>query len=378
MSDILLHPCKLHGSMDFLRIAPSKSCLHREMICSYLSHSPVPYGTSDDTILTYRALSDMPCPDRIIDAGESASTLRFLIPLAIYMGGRTFRMGDRLKKRPLTEYSCINTADIRLVGENMLYAGGSISSGEFVMHGNISSQFATGLMFVLPLLHGDSRISFSQGLQSQGYADLTADILGRYGITVLKQNGSYIISGDQSFVPCDSHVTEGDWSYAAYFVTANALSADISLTGLNEASLQPDRCIEELLSCRKTDISPCPDLFPTLCVYACGQEHDTLIYNAARLRMKECDRLHAMAEELSRLGASIEEHDDSLLIHGKGHLHGGEVYSHNDHRIAMALTIAALCICEGDVYLHGCECVSKSAPDFFRHIDYLKRGVDII
>ena len=363
---ITLTPTKLHGQLDFSENAPSKSILHREMICSYLAGQAIPSGTSDDTCATHDALTAFP-GGGVIDVRDSASTLRFMIPLALTEGGREFMLGDSLAKRPLDEYACIKDAIITRNGNRVSVRGG-IQSGEFTLRGDISSQFVTGLMFVLPLLSGDSIIRTERPLQSAGYVNLTIDVLKSYGIEITEKDGTYFIRGGQKYNKKPITAIEGDYSYAANFIVANALGADITLLGLNEDSHQPDRAIYNLLDKDEIDVSQCPDLFPILCVNACARARQTRIYNAGRLRFKESDRLHVMAQELSKLGADVTEGETSVIIHGTKKLRGGRVSSRGDHRIAMALTIAALCICDGTVELEGAQCVGKSAPQFWDDI----------
>ena len=185
-------------------------------------------------------------------------------------------------------------------------------------------------------------------------------------------------------MPCDMEI-EGDYSHAAFFASAAAMTGDIVIKGLKSDSMQGDRAIVGLLKCMgaqaeekgqglhvqkgdlkpiEIDVSQIPDLVPVLAVLGCAAQGKTRIYNAGRLRYKESDRLYAMTMELEKLGADIVEYQDSLVINGTGTLNGGEVDSHNDHRIAMALTVAS-CIAKDEIVISGAGSVKKSAPNFF-------------
>ena len=368
--DVILTPKKLHGQLDIAKAAPSTSYLHREIICSALAGQTMPQGTSDDTCATRECISAILSGKRECNARESASTLRFLIPLALISGGCTFRICGKLAQRPLSEYGCIDGARIKAY-EDRIEVSGTIKSGTFVTQGDISSQFVSGLMFALPLLSGDSEIRFEKPLQSADYALMTADVLSHYGIEIKETEQGFFIKGNQHYMPSPPQAIEGDLSYAANFIVANALGAEIDIKGLNTNSLQPDRRIFEMLDKDVCDVSQCPDLFPILCVASCGRTGRTDIINAGRVRLKESDRISAMVTELTTLGADIRENADGVTIYGKGFLQGGEVHSHNDHRVAFALTVAALCLCRDKVVLHGAECVRKSAPEFFGEIERL-------
>lgn len=329
--------------------------------------------------------------------GESGSTLRFLIPLALTQDGDYIFHGEgKLISRPLEPYyEIFEEKGIKYSMEEdglPLKVSGKLTSGTYKVRGDISSQFITGLLFSLPILEGNSRIQITTKLESKGYIDLTLDILKDFGIEIENNNyKEFSIRGGQKYKSRNYYV-EGDYSQGAFFLVAGALGSSIVCSGLNKDSLQGDKVILDILEAMgcnveeseegikvnpsktkgiEIDASNCPDLVPVLTVLASISEGETKIVNAKRLRIKECDRLHAITKELNKLGANIIELEDSLIISGVNELKGGEVDSHNDHRIVMALAIAAT-RAKGDVIINNPSAVEKSYPNFFK--DYFKLG----
>jgi len=328
---------------------------------------------------------------------ESGSTLRFLIPLALTKDGDYIFHGEgKLISRPLEPYyEIFEEKGIKYSREGdglPLKVSGKLTSGTYRVRGDISSQFITGLLFSLPNLEGNSRIQITTKLESKGYIDLTLDTLKDFGIEIENNNyKEFNIRGAQKYNSRNYYV-EGDYSQGAFFLVAGALGSSIVCSGLNKDSLQGDKVILDILEAMgcnveeseegikvkpsktkgiEIDASNCPDLVPVLTVLASLSEGETKIVNAKRLRIKECDRLHAITKELNKLGANIIELEDSLIISGVNELKGGEVDSHNDHRIVMALAIAAT-RANGDVIINNPSAVEKSYPNFFK--DYFKLG----
>lgn len=325
-----------------------------------------------------------------IDCGESGSTLRFLIPIALLSGKNiTFTGRGRLFSRPLKPYFDIfdKNGIVYEQTENSLKLFGKLKSGLYSIAGNVSSQFITGLLFALPLLEGDSEIVVATDMESKGYVDMTLKTLKMYGIEIENKNyRRFIIKGGQEYKPVN-YTVEGDYSQGAFFLVAGALGCDIEVRGLKEDSLQGDKEIIDIIkrvggkitktdngikavrtACMRgitIDVSNIPDLVPIMAVLFAFCEGESRIINARRLRMKESDRLSAVAKELSNLGADIVEGGDYLRIFGKQVLEAKTVSSWNDHRIAMAMAIAA-CRCEGEcVTIMESNAVKKSYPDFF-------------
>jgi 3-phosphoshikimate 1-carboxyvinyltransferase len=237
----------------------------------------------------------------------------------------------------------------------------------------VSSQFFTGLLYALSLLDGPSEIISTTPLESVDYINMTIDAMARAGIRVEQgaDSRSYRVFPGE-YKPFKDRV-EADWSQAGFWYAAAALGSGVEIDGMNAFSVQGDMVVAAHYL-RLTgegevelDVSGCPDLVPPLAVMAAVRRGNTNIVNAARLRIKESDRLASVTAVLTALGADIQEHPDSLTIRGKDALAGGvSVDCHNDHRIAMMAAIAAT-RCEKLVTLVGAECVNKSYPDFWEH-----------
>lgn len=314
------------------------------------------------------------------DCGESGSTLRFLIPVALAaVGGGVFYGRGRLMQRPQKPY--FDLFDEKGIfwerKDGALTVRGELAPGLYRLPGNVSSQFVTGLLYTLPLLDGDSEIQLTTPLESKGYVDMTILALEAFGVTVRKTGAGYFVPGDQRYTSAGVSV-ERDYSQAAFYYAAKGLGNPVEILGLNPRSVQGDRCIADYYQrlCQpgdaELDVSQCPDLVPALAVHAAlraGQT--TAIVNAGRLRMKESDRLRAVRSELNKLGAKVEEHPGHLIIRGVERLRGGRADAHNDHRVAMMLAIAAT-RADGPVTLAGAESVQKSYPSFWD--DYAALG----
>lgn len=318
----------------------------------------------------------------LLDCGESGSTLRFLIPVALAVrGGGRFTGRGRLMERPQGPY-------IRLFEEKgilwnqegtCLTVAGQLEPGVYALPGNVSSQFITGLLYALPLLPGDSRIVLTTPLESRGYVDMTLDMLRRFDIKVEEQEDGFLVPGNQTYQARDLTL-EADWSGAAFWYAANFLGAQVDIQGLNPDSVQGDRQIGTLYwklarpGDVDIDLSQCPDLAPPLAAMAAVRKGTTRFVHAGRLRMKESDRLETIAGTLNALGAKAQVGEDTLTLEGVDHLEGGTVDGCNDHRIAMMAAVAAVA-CKEPVTILGAECVKKSYPRFWE--DYTALGGEI-
>lgn len=335
--------------------------------------------------LAVTGLAGKPVPQGelpLLDCGESGSTLRFLIPIALaVLGGGRFTGHGRLMERPQGPYfELFREKGISFEQKDgVLTVSGRLEAGTFSLPGNVSSQFITGLLYALPLLSGDSEILLTTSLESRGYVDMTLDVLEQFGVRVDNQDyARFLVPGSQSFQARDLTV-EADWSNAAFWYEAVSLGCQLDIQGLNAYSVQGDmRIVPCFLKLQgrdplDLDVSQCPDLVPPLAAMAAlrGEGLTTRLVNAARLRIKESDRLSTVTEVLNALGAEVEEHDDHLVIHGKDTLPGGVTVSgHNDHRIAMMAAIAAT-NCDAPVTITGAECVKKSYPNFWADYEAL-------
>lgn len=431
MKSLRIEPSCLKG---YVKIPPSKSICHRVLICAGLAEGISEIENvvlSEDIAATLDGVKAMgaviktvenetdseegePCRISVqgspelnllsgqIDCRESGSTLRFLIPLAIRSGQQVRFVGrGKLGERPLQAYYRIfEEQGIEYYTEQghlPLMVKGSLKPGTYNIEGNVSSQFISGLMFLLPLLEADSKIIMTTELESRGYVDLTIDTLSKFGIEV--HNNAYrefCIKGNQIYKNTRYRI-EGDYSQAAFWIVAAILGlTEIECQDLNPGSLQGDGAIlkivrdmgvslevrDSILKVKPAvtkgiviDAGQCPDLVPVLAVLASLSQGTTTIVNAGRLRIKESDRLKAISTELKKLGANIQERKEGLIITGVNGLKGGVVDSWNDHRIAMALAVASV-RCDGPVYLTGFEAVNKSYPHFWT--DFLKLGGNIL
>ena len=393
---IVVSPCRLSGKVA---VPPSKSAAHRALICAALANGKSNISNialSDDITATLAAVKALGADTKVngssvvicgaekskplcgedIFCNESGSTLRFLIPILLGRGGRfTISGRGRLMQRPLDDYFKIfdeQGIQHKMQGDKLLLEG-KLSSGTFRLSGNVSSQYITGLLFALPLLNGDSEIVITTPVESVGYIDMTLEMMSRFGIKVRKNKDyrRFYIPGSQTYQPKNITV-EGDYSQAAFYLAANELGSNVMVTGLNEASSQGDKEIINIIAKLKKDepvhtidVSQVPDLVPVLSVLAAKSKGITRITGAARLRLKESDRLHAVCTELTKLGVKVKEEKDALEICGDSRFAGGKVDSHNDHRMAMSLAIAATAA-DGDVMICGADSVKKSYADFWK------------
>ena len=380
MTKITITPKTLQGT---IAVPPSKSLAHRAIICAALAPgmsriSGIDYSEDiEATIEGMKALGAIIKQEgdtliidgsitlglgRVeIDAHESGSTLRFLMPLSL-----------------------VNFSRVHFVGKGKL-GQRQLHSDIFEVPGNVSSQFISGLLFTLPLLKGDSLIKITTPLESKGYIDLTLDMLEKFGIEIINHDyQAFQIRGNQNYKPCDYNV-EADFSQAAFYLVADLLGSDITLTNLNMHSSQGDRAILDIMEqmggeivetsagikvvCDKIkpatiDASQCPDLMPVVSV-ACGLAEGTShIINASRLRIKECDRLTASVELLKAAGIDAVEEEDSMTITGSHSYNSAEVTSSNDHRMCMAEAILST-RANGPITIDDKGCVKKSYPGFF-------------
>ena len=328
---------------------------------------------------TCAAASDLPR----FDCGESGSTLRFFIPLALAAaGGGVFTGRGRLMERPQQPYFDLfdEKGILYAQKDGALTVRGQLTAGEYRLPGNVSSQFFTGLLFALPLLDGNSSLVSTTALESSNYIDMTLLSMEAAGVAVSPgpARGSWQLR-PAAYQAFDGTV-EADWSQAGFWYAAIALGSKLGLEGLNAFSAQGDMAVVahflRLTQPGEVDIdmSGCPDLLPPLAVMAAVRSGTTRFTNAARLRIKESDRLKTVRSLLTALGGQAEEGPDSLTVYGLPQLSGGTVDGANDHRIVMAAAIAATA-CAAPVTILGAEAVRKSYPNFFD--EYTRLGGDV-
>ena len=401
-----------------VHIPASKSQAHRMLLCAAMGENEVTLrcrGLSKDILATVACLKALGAsvdaegevlhlrpvsapPPRLclLPCGESGSTLRFLLPLVGALGASAvFEREGRLPERPIEPLGrelCRNGMDIRSDGAR-LSCSGQLRPGAFSLPGNISSQYISALLMTLPLLEGESTLHMEGALESAAYVAMTEEVLRLGGVRTEKTGDGYRIPGGQRCRFAPELSVEGDYSNAAFFLCAGALSErGIRVTGLDPQSRQGDRAIVPLLeemgaqvasdgssvTVKRAalhgitiDASPIPDLIPVLSVVAAAASGETRVIHAQRLRLKESDRLHSTTQMLRALGAEAEELPDGLVIRGGRTLAGGTVDACGDHRIAMSAAVAGG-ICRGAVTICGSECVQKSYPDFWTDFQQLK------
>lgn len=407
-----------------LAAIPSKSAAHRLLICAALADRPTQVTcpqSSQDIAATIRCLTglgadiqpredgyqvtpiprDKPAEACLLDCGESGSTLRFLLPVAGALGAEaTFQMAGRLAQRPmgpLTDQLQANGCAIDLKeGEKTLTITGQLQPGTYTLPGDVSSQFISGLLFALPLLGRASKLTVTGQRESASYIRLTLRALAGFGLTPQEEADGWTIPA-QSYTSPGLVRVEGDWSNAAPWLCLGALGGEsVTVKGMDLDSLQGDRKICQVLSRMGARISctagrvtslpgqrtpthidarDIPDLVPVLAAVAAATPGATTITGAARLRLKESDRLETTARTLNALGGQVEETEDGLVIHGKAQLTGGTVDAAGDHRIAMAAAVASGA-CAGPVTVTGAQAVEKSYPTFWQELRKLGKSVD--
>ncbi len=409
--DIKINPTALCGEAQ----APaSKSAAHRMLICAALSkaESQIKINkTSEDIEATISCLKALGVkisksgeiytvtppaayPEKAeLDCAESGSTLRFMLPVVCALGiDATLTGHGRLPSRPIAPLldemkrhgiKCNDSFPVRVCGK--------LESGKYKIAGNISSQFITGLLLALPLCGGNSEIEIIPPVESKPYIDITASVLRDFGININESENIYSVSASRPV--SGSFTVEGDWSNAAFL-----LSLGVNVTGLNLDSVQGDKKFLEILksfnaeivtendalrtelknlSAADVDASDIPDLVPVVSVLAATAEGTTKIYNAARLRLKESDRIKTTVRLINSLGGEAEETADGLIIKGKPYLSGGTADGCGDHRIVMSAAVGAL-KCINPVIIKGAEAVNKSYPEFFKTYNSLGGDANVL
>ena len=391
-----IKPSKGRGIME---APPSKSMAHRLLICAGLSEGKsVIEGISssedmkatldclaaigakyeiegEKVTLTGADIRNIP-ENAVLRCRESGSTLRFFIPICL-LDGKTFTFtgSEKLLSRPLSVYKEIfeKQGIYFEASADKITLGGKLESGVFEIPGNISSQFITGLLFVLPLLEEESKIKLIPPVESRSYINLTLEALSVFGIEVEWQSeNTLFIKGGQSYKAAEAKV-EGDYSNAAFFEALNLLGSEIEITGLEPESLQGDKIYEKYFPLlekgeKNIDISDCPDLGPILFAVAAAKNGGTFT-GTKRLKIKESDRASAMAEELSKFGTKATVNEDSVIIDASEfHAPSETLSGHNDHRIVMSCAVLST-LTGGKI--EGAEASRKSLPDFFERLKKL-------
>ena len=315
----------------------------------------------------------------VLDCFESGSTLRFFIPLCLMAKTDvTLKGTERLFSRSLDVYKtlCDERGFKFYEGSDRVSVNGDLQSGRFVVRGDVSSQFISGLLFALPMLKGDSVIEITGSLESAPYIDMTIYAQSLFGVDVKRCGNVITIKGGSEYKPTDVTV-EGDCSNAAFFDALRVLGHDVSVTGINQNTLQGDIVFYEYFKklCEGAptlDMSDCPDLAPVVMAVAAAKNGATLT-GTKRLKIKESDRGEAMKAELAKFGVKTKVYENKIEV-GCGICAPTEpIESHNDHRIVMAC--AVLLTKTGGKILNA-ESVNKSFPNFFECLKVLGAEVE--
>ena len=401
--------------MGTIAAPASKSEAHRRMICAGLTKGATTltgFMDSDDMAATGRCLKALGAQVEqgedtltitgqakkiaklpVLDCGESGSTLRFFVPIALAMTkGGVFRMHGRLGQRPMDVYQDLFVPrgvrwrmGVGCDGAAELTVRGELEAGHYVLPGNVSSQFVSGLLFALPLLEDDSTLTVQPPVESAGYIRMTVEALQQSGVKLEELAPfSWRIAGNQNYQARDGHLS-GDYSQAAVLLCAGALGHQVTVSHLARETTQGDRAVlahlaalgaqvtenaegvtvkAEKLCGAELDMSGCPDIAPILALVCQLAEGESRLTGCGRLRLKECDRLAATVESLNLLGGNARAEGDTIVIQGVKALKGGvKLPNYNDHRMVMLGMIAAS-VAQEPVEVNGVEALNKSWPEF--------------
>jgi 3-phosphoshikimate 1-carboxyvinyltransferase len=404
----------------------SKSITQRALIAAALADGESTLQgplESEDTRYTARALEQMGitvdkfkemwvvhgqggrilAPDKEIFLGNNGTATRFLTSVAA-LGTGTFKINgdERMAQRPIQPLMQalkgwgVDIASIDNTGcPPLLIQANGLSGGKTVLPEGKSSQYLSSLLLVGPYARKPAELDVEGDILSLPYVYMTLAVMEAFGIRVEANEALNSYKIPQGIYRAREYAIEGDASNASYFYAAAAVTGgEVTVPNVPVPSLQGDAAFVALLArmgCQinKTgegltvtgpeelrgitiDMAGMPDVVPTLAVVASQAKGRSIIRNIAHLRIKECDRLHVMAVELAKMGVKVEERDDALVIEGKDpdlDLHGAEINTYDDHRIAMSFAVAGLAV--PGVKILGEECVAKSFPDFWERFALL-------
>jgi 3-phosphoshikimate 1-carboxyvinyltransferase len=411
---IRITPSSVEGEVT---APPSKSYTHRAVIAASLAAGESLIGDpllSDDTLYTINACRSLDADIKlennlkikgtggkirvapgkeIIFAGNSGSTIRMIAPLAALSQTKIILDGDsRLRQRPVGDLIlALESLGIRARWlENQGYPpieiqGGKLSGGEVTVSGGVSSQHVSALLLIAPYIENGLTIK-TTSLRSRPYIDITLDVMQAFGVEVLNHNyREFQIEGGQGYKG-KRYKIGGDYSSAGYFLASGAIGGGpVTVKNLKTNSVQGDKYLLNILSAMgcyvkyqkeavtvsrrnelkgvTADMSNYPDLVPTVAVIAAYAKGKTEMTNISHLKFKESNRLNDTAKELAKMGIKVKVTDDTMIVYG-GRPKGAELEAHNDHRLAMSLSVAAL-FAQGNSIISGTETVSKSYPGFF-------------
>jgi len=346
-----------------------------------------------------------------MNCGESGLGIRMFTPIAA-LSDQTITIEGKgsLLKRPMHFFDTIfPNLGIQIQSQSgylPIKIKGPLKPANIEVDGSLSSQFLTGLLMAYAASDATDAVIHVQDLKSKPYIDLTLSVLNAFGWKV--QHHDYKRFEFLAHPPLAKHINytvEGDWSGAAFLLVAGAIAGPISVTGLQLNSTQADKAVMQALKAAgasidiqehsifigpakdnngmlsqlnafEFDATDCPDLFPPLVALAALCDGVTVLHGVSRLAHKESDRGLTLQTEFGKLGIRIDLNQDRMLVHGGTGIHGAEVFSQHDHRIAMACGVAALCA-DGPITITDAEAVNKSYTDFFKHLQHLGAKVDL-
>lgn len=424
-----VYPNKISG----VQVAPaSKSSMQRACAAALLHHGTTSIfnpGHSNDDLAAIDVIQKLGATVQVhageilvesngvkpigpaMNCGESGLGIRMFTPIAA-LSDHTIKIEGKgsLVKRPMHFFDEIFPSlkiDIQSQsGFLPIQIKGPLQPTTITVDGSLSSQFLTGLLMAFAAAEANGAVIHVKELKSKPYIDLTLAVLNAFGWKV--QHQSYERFEFLAHPPLAAHINytvEGDWSGAAFLLVAGAIAGPIAVKGLQMDSTQADKAVMQALkqtgasikneedsifigptkgmegqtldlTAFEFDATDCPDLFPPLVALAAVCKGISTIHGVRRLAHKESDRGITLQTEFAKLGIQIELKDDTMLVHGGTGVHGAEVFSQHDHRIAMACGVAAL-VAEGPITITDAEAVNKSYTDFYAHLQNLGAKVDL-
>jgi len=411
-----------------IEVPGSKSITQRALIAAALADGQSTLRgplASEDTHYTSQALramgieinSDAPAcwvvqgkggrvqkPEDDIFLGNNGTATRFLTSVAALGHGPFTITGDqRMEERPIRPLMealagwGVDIISIKGTGCPPLAINAhGLRGGKTILPEGKSSQYLSSLLLVAPYAGKQAELEVMGDVLSKPYVRMTLAVMQSFGVDVTANEQLNRFSIPQGVYQAHDYHIEGDASSASYFWAAAAITGGrVTVANVPDPSLQGDAALVDILekmgcivdrSSRgitvkgpkelkgiEVDMGDCPDVVPTLAIVASRAKGRTVIRNIAHLRIKECDRLHVMVKELGKLGARLSETEDSMIIEGMGNdmptMHGAEIETYNDHRIAMSFAVAGLVV--PGVKVLGEECVKKSFPDFWQRFGLL-------
>ena len=334
---------------------------------------------------------------KMINCGESGLSIRMFAPIAALQNADITVTGSgSLLSRPMNFFDEIfPKLGVKITSSNghlPLELKGPLQPTDIAIDGSLSSQFLTGLLIAFASVTEKPVTITVTNLKSKPYIDLTLQMMDSFGYNVKNNNyESFEINPVAKNQKQITYTVEGDWSGASFLLVAGAISGNITVKGLDVFSAQADKSVLQVLMMAKANISiteqeitisskklepfhfdatDCPDLFPPLVALAAYCDGTSVIEGVSRLAHKESNRALTLQEEFAKIGIEIKLQDDLMIIEGGTKMTGATVHSRHDHRIAMALAVAAL-RADGNMVIEKAEAINKSYPDFYEHLKQL-------